>query len=125
MRFLCLLHFDQGEINALDPAELATMDRQAEAYDAELIAAGKYVTALALAAPETAVRVRRRNGVVSTTDGPFVETKEHLGGLTIIEAADMAEARALVEADPMSRYATIEIRPEAGVEWQKRQQGRA
>ena len=124
MRFLCLLHFDQGRIDALDAAELAAMDRQAEAYDAALSAAGKYVTALALGPPDAAVVVRNRNGVVSSTDGPFSETKEHIGGLVIIEAADIDEARALVEADPMARYATIEIRPEMGVAWQKRQQGR-
>jgi hypothetical protein len=124
MRFLCLLYFDQAEMNALGAAELAEMDREAEAYDARLIASGHYVTALALAAPRNAVLVRSRNGVVSSTDGPFAETKEHVGGLMIIEAADMAEARALVEADPMTRYATIEIRPEMDVGWQKRQQGR-
>lgn len=124
MRFLCLLHFDQAEMDTLDAAELAEMDRQAEAYDARLIAAGKYVTALALAPPRTSVLVRSRDGAVSSTDGPFAETKEHVGGLMIIEAADMAEARALVEADPMTRYATIEIRPELDVAWQKRQQGR-
>lgn len=124
MRFLCLLHFDQAEMNALDAAELAQMDREAEAYDARLMASGHYVTALALAAPQSAVLVRSRDGVVSSTDGPFAETKEHIGGLMIIEAADMAEARALVEADPMTRYATIEIRPEMDVAWQKRQQGR-
>ena len=124
MRFLCLLHFDQREIDALPAPELAEMERQAEAYDARLIASGKYVTALALAAPDRAVRIRSRNGVVSATDGPFVETKEHIAGVLIIEAADMAEARALVEADPINRYATIEIRPELDVAWQKRQQGR-
>lgn len=124
MRFLCLLHFDQAEMNALDAAELAQMDREAEAYDARLMASGHYVTALALAAPQSAVLVRSRDGVVSSTDGPFAETKEHIGGLMIIEAADMAEARALVEADPMTRHATIEIRPEMDVAWQKRQQGR-
>lgn len=124
MRFLCLLHFDQAEMNALDAAELAQMDREAEAYDARLMASGHYVTALALAAPQSAVLVRSRDGVVSSTDGPFAETKEHIGGLMIIEAADMAEARALVEADPMTRYAAIEIRPEMDVAWQKRQQGR-
>ena len=124
MRFLCLLHFDQAEMDRLDATELAEMDRQAEAYDARLIASGHYVTALALAAPGSAVVVRNRDGAASATDGPFAETKEHLGGLMIIEAADMAEAQALVEADPMTRYATIEIRPELDVAWQKRQQGR-
>lgn len=124
MRFVCLLHFDQAQIDALEAEELAQMDRQAEAYDAHLIATGHYVTALALAPPRDAVLLRSRNGAVSSTDGPYAETKEHLGGLVIIEAADLDEARALVEADPMAKYATIEIRPEMGVAWQRRQQGR-
>jgi len=124
MRFLCLLHIDQSLVAALDAEGIADMDRQAEAYDASLIASGHYVTALALDAPERAVLVRSRNGVVSATDGPYAETKEQVGGLMIIEAPDLEAARRLVEADPMARFATIEIRPEMNLAWQKAQQGR-
>jgi hypothetical protein len=124
MRFLYLLHIDNSLMGALDAAGLAEMDRQNQAFDQKLIDSGHYVTALALDPPETAVLVRNRNGVMSSTDGPYAETKEQVGGLVIIEAADMAEALALVKEDPMARYATIELRPEMGVVWQKRQQGR-
>lgn len=124
MRFLCLLHVDQDLVGALDAEGLARMDREAQAYDQRLIDSGHYVTALALDPPARAVLVRNRNDVVSATDGPYAETKEQVGGLIIIEARDIEEARALVEADPMARYATIEIRPEMNLAWQKRQQGR-
>ena len=124
MRFLYLLHIDQSLIDALDAEGLAQMDRENQAFDQRLIDAGHYVTALALDPPASALLIRSRNGVVSATDGPYAETKEQVGGLVIIEAADIEEARALVEADPMARYATIELRPEMGVAWQKQQQGR-
>lgn len=124
MRFLCLLHVDQTLVGTLDAEGLAAMDRDAQAYDQWLIDSGHYVTALALDSPARAVLVRNRNGVVSSTDGPYAETKEQVGGLIIIEASDIDEARALVEADPMARYSTIEIRPEMNLAWQKQQQGR-
>ena len=111
MRFLCLLHFDQAEMNALDAAELAQMDREAEAYDARLMASGHYVTALALAAPQSAVLVRSRDGVVSSTDGPFAETKEQLGGFYLAEASDLDDALAIAGRIPGARCGSVEVRP--------------
>lgn len=124
MRFLCLVHVDQSLIDALSPEELAEMDRQNEAWDASLIESGHYVTALALAEPEAARIVRSRGGRVSTTDGPYIETKEHLGGFVLIEARDLDEALEITHRDPMARYGSIEVRPEMGVDWQRRQQSR-
>ena len=92
--------------------------------DAALIASGKYVSALALADPDAAVTMRRRNGRVSATDGPYAETKEQLGGLLIIEAADRDEALAIAQRGPMADFGTIEIWPERDVAWQREQQGR-
>jgi hypothetical protein len=124
MRYLCLMHVDQSLIDALTPEALAEMDRQNQAYDASLIESGHYVTALALGEPETAKVVRSRGGRVSTTDGPYVETKEHLGGFILIEARDLDEALAIAQRDPMARYGSIEVRPEMGLDWQRQQQGR-
>ena len=55
--------------------------------------------------------VRVRNGRTATTDGPFVETKEFLGGFFLIEARDLNEAIRLAEASPIAPFASIEIRP--------------
>lgn len=124
MRYVCLMHVDQSLIDALTPEELVEMDRQNQAYDASLIASGHYVTALALKGPQAAKIVRSRGGSVSTTDGPYIETKEFLGGFVLIEARDFDEALEIARRDPMARYGSIEVRPELGVEWQQEQQGR-
>ncbi len=124
MRFVCLYHIDAGLIGRMTPEELEQFDRDNRDGDAALIASGHYVSALALAEPETARVVRRREGVTTATDGPYVETKEHLGGILIIEARDMAEAIEIAEMGPMADYGTVEVRPELDVSWQREQQGR-
>jgi len=124
MRFLCLFHIDAELIGKLSPSELEAFDLANRDADAALIKSGHYVSALALADPATATMVRRRHGTVSATDGPYAETKEQLGGILIIEAADMAEALRIAQQGPMADFGTVEVRPELNVEWQKVQQGR-
>lgn len=63
-----------------------------------------------LQAPEAAVTVRQRAGR-SSTDGPFIEAKEHLGGFFLIEAADIDEAIAVAKTSPIMRVASVEVRP--------------
>jgi hypothetical protein len=66
----------------------------------------------ALQPPETALTLYWRNGKVATTDGPYVETKEQLGGLGVLEARDMNHAVQLMSQHPALRYGTLwEIRP--------------
>jgi len=124
MRFVCLFHVDAELIGKLSPAELERFDLENRDADAAVIASGNYVSALALADVREAVLVRRRDGKVSATDGPYAETKEQLGGILIVEARDMAEALELAKLGPMADFGTIEVRPELNVGWQKAQQGR-
>jgi len=70
------------------------------AYDDELRAKGHFLSGEALDSRSSSVTVRKKNGKVSVTDGPFVETKELLGGIAIIEARDLNEAIALVSNHP-------------------------
>ena len=84
---------------------------RALAKNAELEERGVLVHAEALQSPDTAVLVRVREGKVSVTDGPYMETKEQLAGLVLIEAADMAEAVAVAGEDPIAEFGTIEVRP--------------
>ena len=72
---------------------------------------GKLLAAQALQSPDTAVTVRRRNGKVSVTDGPFIETKEYLGGFILIEARDRDEAIEIASTVPVGHYGPIEVRP--------------
>src|SRR4051812_27748230 len=92
MRYLCLVHMGPDTFSSLDEAGQRQLDRDSMNYDKELQEGGHYLAAEALEAPENAVMVKVRGGEISTTDGPFSETKEHLGGFILIEARDMNEA---------------------------------
>ncbi len=65
----------------------------------------------ALQPTATATTLRVRNGKRLTSDGPFAETKEHLGGYYLVEAANLDEALAMAEKIPGARYGSIEVRP--------------
>ncbi len=111
MRFSCLVYFEPRTLAALSPAEKGTLDRDSVAYDEELRRRGKYIVSDALQPVSTARCVRVRGAKASATDGPFAETKEHLGGFIHIEAADIDEACEIAKGIPMARYGTIEVRP--------------
>jgi hypothetical protein len=94
-----------------DPEALERIVRDLEVLNAELEAAGAWVFAGGLHAPSTATVVRSRDGEVVTTDGPFAEAKEHLGGFNVIDVEDLDAAlewaRRLAEATGLP----IEVRP--------------
>jgi hypothetical protein len=72
---------------------------------------GHYVAGEALQPVQTATTVRVRNGKTSTTDGPFAETKEQLGGFYMIDARDLNDALQVAAKIPSARTGTIEVRP--------------
>jgi hypothetical protein len=111
MKFLCSVWVDGKAIDALPPAERQALDRGSLANDAALTASGHLLAAAALQAPQTATTVRRRKGRVSVTDGPFIETKEYLGGFLLIEAANRDEAVKIAGQTPVCGYGAIEVRP--------------
>ena len=119
MRYVCLVHIDRSLIDAATPEELAAMDRQNQETNVALKASGHFVIDLALKEPETARIVRSRGGNVSTTDGPYIESKEHLGGVLVIEARDLQEAVEIAGRDAMARFGSIEVRAEMGLSWQQ------
>jgi hypothetical protein len=81
-------------------------------YDDHLRANGHWAIGEALQPAETALTVYWKNGKVATTDGPYVETKEQLGGIGVLEAHDMNHAHQIVSQHPALKYGTIfEIRP--------------
>jgi hypothetical protein len=111
MKYLCLVHIDENVMAAMTPAEDAELTTNALNYDDELRRSGHYITSNALQPVHTATIVRVRNNKLSTTDGPFVETKEQLGGFILIEARDLNDAIQVAANCPMSRVGSIEIRP--------------
>ena len=74
-------------------------------------AAGQYIAGEALQPTSTATTVRVRDGKAVTTDGPFAETKEQLGGFYMVEAEDLDVAIALAQKIPGARYGCVEVRP--------------
>ena len=111
MRFLCLVYFEPEAVNGLSPQEKTTLDRDSMAYDEELRRRGRYVVAEALDPVGLARTIRLRRGKRAVTDGPFAETKEHLGGFILVDAADMNEALDLAAGIPLAKLGSIEVRP--------------
>jgi hypothetical protein len=111
MRYLCSVWFDGTKLDTMSPAEKETLDRDSLAYDEELVRQGHFIAAEALQSPSTAVTVRVRGGKASTTDGPFIETKEHLGGFILIEARDLNDAIRIASGIPLAKLGAIEVRP--------------
>src|SRR5579864_6376836 len=111
MQYACLVYIDTDAMAALSKQEGAKLTDDTIDFDHDLKRRGQLIFARPLQPPDTAVTVRVRNGRTATTDGPFVETKEFLGGFFLIEARDLNEAIRLAEASPIAPFATIEIRP--------------
>lgn len=111
MKYVCLVHFTPEALSSLSDEEKRTLDARSLAYDEELAASGHLVAAEALQSPDSAVLVKVRAGKVSTTDGPFAETKEQLGGFILIDARDLNEAIRIASGIPIAALGTIEVRP--------------
>ena len=110
MRFVCLIYFDPKVVlnqSAEGNAVLAAAGPHGEA----LKASGHFVTSRPLTLPNEARTVRMRAGKMSVTDGPFMETKEVLGGFIEIEAGDMDAALKIAAEIPFATLGSIEVRP--------------
>ena len=111
MKYVCLVYLVEREMNAMSKREADACTEESLAYDDTLRKAGHFVMAHALQPVEAATTVRVRNGKLSTTDGPFAETKEQLGGFILIEARDLNEAIQVAAKIPLARRGSIEVRP--------------
>lgn len=110
MRYACLIYFDPQTVFDRSPEAEAVL-RDCGPHDAELSASGHLLAAHALKLPQAAMTVRVRDGKMSATDGPFMETKEMLGGLMLIEARDLNEAVRIAAGIPFARLGSVEVRP--------------
>jgi hypothetical protein len=110
MRYACLVYFDPKQVfNQSPEAEAALAD--SGAYNEKLKASGHLVDTVALQLPDQAMTVQVRDGKMSATDGPFMETKEILGGVVVIEARDLNEAVRVAAGIPHARLGFVEVRP--------------
>ena len=112
MKYICLGYYDKGKHDAMTEAEKQAMFDECFTYDDHLRANGHWAGGEALQPVETALTLYWKNGKVATTDGPYAETKEQLGGILILEARDMNHAHQLIAQHPALKYGSIfEIRP--------------
>ena len=112
MKYICLGYYDKGKFEAMTESERNGMFDRCLEYDDHLRANGHWGGGEALQGPETALTLSRKNGKVATTDGPYAETKEQLGGILILEARDMNHAAQLIGEHPALTFGNIfEIRP--------------
>ena len=112
MKYLCMGYYDPAKHAALSEDERNAMFDECFEYDDHLRANGHYAGGDALQPSETALTLYWKNGKVATTDGPYVETKEQLGGILVLEARDMNHALQLMSQHPSVKYgSTFEIRP--------------
>lgn len=111
MRFICLGYADESKFKEIPEEEMKALMDECFAYDDELRRGGHFAGGEALQPASTAVTLRFRQGKVDVTDGPYVETKEYLGGILILEARDLNHAIALMSKHPGVRFGPFEIRP--------------
>ena len=93
MKYLCLIYLEETTLHAMPQSERVALSNESMAYCDELQKNGQFIAASPLHPVETATTVRVRGGTVSTTDGPFAETKEQLGGYLLIDVRDLKQRR--------------------------------
>lgn len=116
MRYICLGYLKSGKFEEMTEDERNAIFDDCFAYNDHLRANGHLVSEVSLQPPETALTFYWKNGKVATTDGPYAETKEQLGGILILEARDLNHAIQLLSQHPgVLKYGLgpVELRPVA------------
>jgi len=111
MQYLLLIYSNEAEFAKMAPAALGAMTEEYTEFTKGIIQAGQFKAGDRLKPSATASTVRVRNGKVTTTDGPFAETREQLGGYYLVEAKNLDEATAIAARIPGARVGSIEVRP--------------
>lgn len=114
MKYLCLAYYDVPSFEALTPEQQSALYPKCKPHDDALRATKQLVVSASLGAPARTARTRA--GKMSITDGPYVETKEQIGGLFIIEAASAEEAMQVAAKHPAAQIGeelgwVVEVRP--------------
>jgi len=111
MRYLCLIYLDEKELAAMPEPEMSALNARHLAFNEEILKGGQFIEAEALQPAAAATCLRVRNGKLSLTDGPYMETKEMVAGFYLIEARDLNEAIHIASNLPSAPLGTVEVRP--------------
>lgn len=110
MQYHCMVYFDPKEVFSGTPEANAIL-AETGPHTGKLQSNGHLVSTIPLNLPSEAITVTMRGGKISTIDGPFLETKEMIGGFMVIEAKDMNEAIRIASGIPHAKMGHVEIRP--------------
>jgi hypothetical protein len=108
MKYMLLIYMEDQVLNEAEREHCYVESTQ---LAHELKSSGQYLAAAPLQPTSTATSVRVRDGKRLVTDGPFAETREHLGGYFMVEAGNLDEAIGIAGRIPGARVGTVEIRP--------------
>jgi hypothetical protein len=111
MKYLLLIYESEQAFTGVSEAEQGKIFGEYMEYTNRIKKNGNYIAGEALQPVSTATTVRVKNGKTLTTDGPFAETREQLGGFYMVEARDLDEAIKLATGIPAVRTGSIEVRP--------------
>jgi hypothetical protein len=111
MKYLCLIYDDEQVMAGMSPSEGEAFMNEYFSFTNDIRGSGHYLAGEALQPVASATTVRVRSGKLSTTDGPFAETKEQLGGFYMIDARDLNEAIQIASRIPSARTGSVEVRP--------------
>jgi hypothetical protein len=111
MKYMLLIYSREADEAAMNHEDRDKMFGEYFAFTNAIKSSGQYVTGAPLQPTATATAVRVKEGRTITTDGPFAETREQLGGFYLVDAKDLDEAIALAARIPGARVGTIEVRP--------------
>ena len=116
MKYLCLIYHTEANLTSYTKEQADAMRSEYLAFTDDIRKSGHMLGGEALQPTQTATTVRVRNGKVSTTDGPFAETKEQLGGFYLVEARDLNDAIQVASRIPGAKSGSVEVRPVQTIE---------
>src|SRR5713226_9196439 len=111
MQYLLLIYQNEAEMAKAGEAAMKAMHAEYTTFTQSIVQAGHFKAGDALQRSSTATTVRVRGGKTLTTDGPFAETREQLGGYYLIEAKDLDQAITIAARVPSAKFGSIEVRP--------------
>ncbi len=111
MQYLLMIYRNEAELGTLTAADRQKMMAEYGSFTQSIIQSGNFKAGDGLQPTSTATTVRVRDGKTLTTDGPFAETREQLGGYYLVEAKDLNAAIEIAARIPGAKAGSIEVRP--------------